>query len=160
MPILPYYSSKWCLFRCYLLWITERSLKSQLCNARMMLMCTPWRFKSSPLKISHPKRKAFVLSHHFSGGFPKKWRTEIPRIFVSSSKISSPWTSGRNWVQDTHPKPLFWQCLFGTKMSFKNGYSSWWWFSFNPFETWEVWVKFYRSFPKLGMKIKTFETTA
>ena len=42
-------------------------LKGQLCNARMILSYTPWKFNSSPLKISHPKRKAIFLSHHFSG---------------------------------------------------------------------------------------------
>ena len=29
--------------------------------------CTPWKFNSSPLKISHPKRKGSSSNHHFSG---------------------------------------------------------------------------------------------
>ena len=29
---------------------------------------TPWKFKSSPMKIYHPKRKGLSSDHDFSGG--------------------------------------------------------------------------------------------
>ena len=42
----------------------QRNFTKCIC---MALGVTPWKFNSSPLKISHPERKGSSSNHHFSG---------------------------------------------------------------------------------------------
>ena len=39
----------------------------QFVNEIVRPWCTPWKFNNSPLKMYHPKRKAFSSNHHSSG---------------------------------------------------------------------------------------------
>ena len=39
----------------------------RICKALGELVCLNWKFNSSPLNISHPKRNIIFSNHHFSG---------------------------------------------------------------------------------------------
>ena len=59
-----------------------------MCGLRgLSIRHTPWKFNSSPLKISHPKRKGPSSNHHFSGAMLNSGGCKLVRIGETQNDI-------------------------------------------------------------------------